>query len=200
MRGELGDDGVAAHGQRAPMDGGLDGRVAEPLPARREHDRVTGRVRVGDRPDPPPFGERRCGPAVDGADGCLGQEAGELGPVALLGRAEDPVGRPEAGGERQRGGHVLAGDGPRGVQQEALVRAHSETGASGGPVTRGRVGVERVRDRGGVDAARRELPPAEVVDGHVGPRAVHRRPACDRGEPLPLPGEVVVVEDGWAPC
>ena len=108
---------------------GLDRRVAEPLPGRREGDHVGRGVEVGtvgeglvDHPAPGP-----------------GQDPLELRSVAELGRSEQPVGAAERLGQRQRGGHVLAVDGPHRVGDQQLVVGHPERGAGwrrGRPVRR----------------------------------------------------------------
>ena len=87
--GELVGHRVGPDGQRAPVHDRLDGRVAEPLPGGGQDDHVAGLVGVVD-------GERRPSPsgcAQDDRARRPGHQGVELGAVAVLGRAEQPVRR-----------------------------------------------------------------------------------------------------------
>ena len=100
--------------------------------------------------------------------------------VAVLGRADQPVGGAEGLGQRERGGHVLALDGPHRVHEQALVVGHVERRAGGRAVAGRLVDVEAVVDRG-----RRRCPRSaisrfgEPVDGDVPPRRVVGRQLGD---------------------
>jgi hypothetical protein len=85
------------------------------------------------------------------------------------------------------------------MDQQDLVAGHAERGTGAAPVTGRRVGVEAVVDRRGVDAPLGELAPGQLVDDHVAPGGVDRRQLGDVGEAGPLPGRVMVVEDGRTP-
>ena len=112
-RPQLVGHGVRAHGDGTPVDGGLDRRVAEALPRRRERDRVAGRVGVGHGP------RRR---SVEHAAPARPRGAAQRVLVAVLGRTDEPVGGAEGLGQRHGGGHVLALDGAHRVEQQSLVR------------------------------------------------------------------------------
>ena len=60
----------------------------------------------------------------------------ELGAVALLGAAEEPVGGIELLGQSDGGGDVLAGDGPDGVDEQELFGVDAQLVASAPPVAR----------------------------------------------------------------
>ena len=159
-----------------------------------DHDVARGvgvdHVRAGHRRRPPrPCTTRAAGP---------GQQAVELGAVAVLGRAEEPergahAPRP-APGRRPRScggwpGWAGARAGSSGAEPEGLARCRA--GRRRGRRRRRRCAPRWPRSRA------RQFAPAQVVDGDVDPaRVVGRRGMA--GELLALPGQVVVVQHGPA--
>ena len=103
--------GPMASGRRWTADS-MDGL---PKPSHVEGRTTTSQARVGVGDGEP--GPSRRGTEHDRAAG-LGQEAVELGAVAVLGRAEEPVGGAELGGQAQAAGDVLAGEGPGRLQDQ----------------------------------------------------------------------------------
>ncbi len=188
---QLGPDGVGPDRHRPAVDGGLDRRVAEAFPPRRKHDGVAGRIGVlhshrslhgGHRspmhPNPGP-----------------GQDALELVVVVLLGRAEQPVVGADGLGHREPGGHVFARDGPGRLEQQPLAVGDPEAAPGRHPIPGGRPGVKGVVDHRGLDTPGGQLVARAIVDGHVYPRRVIGW-CRESGEPISLPGQVVVAQDG----
>ena len=137
---ELLGHGVGADGDGPTVDGGLDRRVAEPLPGRREGDGIARRVGVGHRARRRTRGSRgtRRRPSTFASSSSYPSSAGPGEPV---GRVEVP--RP-ARSPRARPCGRWPG---RGAAASRSPIAHVERGAGGGTVTGGRVDVERVVDR-----------------------------------------------------
>ena len=178
---------VGADGQRPPVGRRLDGGVAEALPERGEQDGVTGGVGVGDGAA---TGRR---PAQDAATGS-GDEALELGSVAVLGGSEEPVGGVERIGQGNGSAHVLAGQGAGGLQQQRRPVGNAQGLAHAGPFTRCGIRIEGVVDRRGGYPADGQLGAAQLVDGHVGPRGVVRR-RREMRQLGALPGQVMVMQE-----
>src|SRR4030095_15897292 len=111
--GQFGRDRVVADGQGAAVQGGLDQRGAEALPGRGEEDGVAGGVGV--------VHGQSVGDSSVGSGGGGGEQAFELGGVAVLGRAGQPVVSGQGFGHGQAGGHVLAGDGPGRLEEQPAV-------------------------------------------------------------------------------
>ena len=126
---------VRADRHRPAVEGGLDRRVAEPLPGAREHDGVGGRVGVGHRAGRRP---------VDHRARRRGEQPVEHLVVAELGRTEQPVGAAERGGQAQGRRDVLAGDGADRVRAQA---ASSRRRRGPGGWRRGRRPAGRRRSR-----------------------------------------------------
>ena len=163
--------------------------VALPKPSHVDGRATASRGGVG-------VGERdAAGAAVDHRHRRRREEAGQLVAVAVLGRAEQPVGGAEALGQGEGAGHVLPGDGPGGV--------HAAGGRGSRPRGRGwpsrspagGSGSKPLGMRRGRDPPFGQLAAAQVVDGDVAPRRVVGRVAGEVGQLGPLPGQVVVVED-----
>ena len=127
------------------------------------------------------------------------QQALELGSVAVLGRAEEPVGGADGLGQGDAAGHVLAGDGPGRLEQQPVAGADAR--GHGGSASRSPPGGRRRRRRCGSRWRRSRGRPARcrlrsltVTWTQAG--IVGRRGAA--GEARPLPGQVVVVQHGRA--
>ena len=101
-----------------------------------------------------------------------GQERVELGVVAVLGRARQPVGGAERLGQARWRRARPCGRWPAPGGHEPLVVGHVEAAAGGGAVAGGGVDVEAVVDGGGRDAALGQLRRGEPVDGDVAPGGV----------------------------
>ena len=142
--GQLPGHRVGADGERPAVDGGLDGRVAEPLPGGRQHDDVAGRVGVG-------HVAVAVVPAARLADRAAGagEQPVELGAVAVLGRPEEPVRRrraPRPGPARRR---RSCGRGPGRLEDEPVAarpaRARPGSRPAARPAGRGRRRCRRSR-------------------------------------------------------
>ena len=99
-----------ADGDRTAVQRRLDQRQPEALPRRRHRHRVARRVRPGHlhtERQPPPVGHA---PVVE--------QRGELRLVAVLGRAGEPVGAADGGGEREPEVDALARDGAGRLEDE----------------------------------------------------------------------------------
>ena len=194
---------VGTYRQRPPVDGRLDGRVAEALPRRGKGDHVAGPVGVDDAD----VGQLAGLPPPDRA-GSRGHQRIELDVVPVFGRSEQPVGGPEVDRHLDAGPHVLAGDGPSGLQDQPVVVSYTQRLPQGGASSIGRrdlgvrptgrsvvgIDVEGVVDGGGHDPPVGQLVPAQLVDGHMTPAGIVGYGAT--GELGALPGKVVVPEDG----
>ena len=125
-----------------------------------------------------------------------GQDALELVVVVLLGRAEEPVVGADGLGHRQPGGDVLARDGPGRLEQQPARRRRRRGCAGCRPDPRSAPGWQR---RCGSRWPRCPGRPSSlsrpVVDGHVHPGRVIGW-GREAGELIPLPGQVVMAEDG----
>ncbi len=175
----------------------LDGRIAEAFPRRGERDHVAGPIGIVDGDAAFALGRaedhRALRPLHQGI---------ELRAESVFGRTEEPVRRPQLGGQPDAAGHVLARNGPGRLQHEPPVAADPEGGAHpivlatarGSTVSAG-VDTEGVVDGGGVDAPVGQLKPAELIDGDLAPSTVDGRGWFPL-ELGPLPRKVVVVKDG----
>ena len=180
-RPQLPADRVGPDGERPPVRCGLDRRVAEALPRRREHDRVAGGIGVGDATGVPrrmPASHRTAGRP---------QQPFELGSVAVLGRAEQPVGGAEGRRERESSGDVLArqwrgsAGGGAGSSRRRRGRRACRRGRPAGD------GIEDVVHGRRPDAVLARAPVGELVDARRG-ATPGRRAAADVGELRTLPG------------
>ena len=171
---------------RAAVQRGLDQRQPEALPRGRHRDDVARGVGAGH-----PHAERQPSPVGYAA---VGQERVELGLVAVFGRAGEPVGAADGGGEGEPHVDALARDGPRRLQDQRPL-GDLETASYRRPAPRAGAFGEAVVDRGGGDAAADgERAAGEVVDRHVPPGGVVGRPAHEVGVAGALPRQVVVAQ------
>ena len=128
--GQLIGHRVVADHQRPTVGYGLQARIAEPFPRRRKGNHVAGLICVVDVHGPfrsGPIGEVRDAP--HGGALCRGHEVFELWAVAVLGRAEQPVGGVQAGSRGHACPDVLSGQGPGGLEDKPVVGADAEGSA-----------------------------------------------------------------------
>ena len=171
--GELLRHRERADRDRPAVQRGLDERQPEPLPRRRHRDDVARGVGAGH-----PHAERQPSPVGHAA---AREERVELGLVAVLGRAGEPVGAADGGGEGEPHVDALARDGPRRLQDQRLVADLEPSPHRRAPPRAGAFG-EAVVDRGGGDAAADgEGVAGELVDRDVPPGRVVGRPAREVG-------------------
>lgn len=190
-RGEdLKRDGVAIEAQRSAMGDCFDGGVAEPFPCRWEDDHVGRRIGIVDGPWAGASQDRNVTCRDDGI---------EDGAVAIFCRRGEPVGGIEGLGESDAAGHVLAGERPRRLEEEALVLAKSKRLPGVDAITCWGIHGEPVVEACGGIPAFGELLHAQLVDGDVPPRGVVGRQGKVGGI-ASLPGQIVMSHDGWTPA
>ena len=123
-----------------------------PKPSQDDGSRTASQAAYASAMEQPPSGWPSTTRAARPAD-----EPVELGPVAVLGRPEQPVGAADGLGQRDGPRDVLAGERPRRLQQHRVPSLAPRRGSDRRPVARCRVGVERVVDRRGAHAAGGQL-------------------------------------------
>ena len=189
-RSQLDADRVGADGDRAAGEGRLDRRVPEALPGAREGDQVGSGVEVG------PVGERLVDHPATGRRRASARARARSPPRPA--RAASRWRRAARTGGLRQGRPCGGWPEPGGPRAARRVRRRARPGAVA-IAARGwcpcRAGGEAVVDRGGRQAPIGELALGEPVDGHVAPGRVVGGQLGDVGEPLALPGRIVVVED-----
>ena len=191
---QLGADRVGPDRDRAAGDRGLDRRVAEALPGRREHDDVGRGVDVG------PVGERVADHPAAGtaraADRARARSPPRPRPAASRSRRAP---RSSAMARRRRPCARWPAPGGR-----PAARRRRRRGASRVPVAiarRRRRVVEAVVDRGRASMPRSAISRCgQPVDGDVAPRRIVGRQLGDVGEARALPRRIVVVQDRRPPA